>query len=128
MISKKYPIEILEEALKYERERLESSQQTIKSLRNQATKDESLVMACIARITGLEDALHKLKGLDNLEKKSIPDHDIEEKLPASMKKNLQRVKMARLYGRDVLSFSKEELAAYILHQEERFMNLLERKK
>jgi len=65
---KEHPIQILEEALKYEEERLGSCQQTIKSMRSRITKDEDLAMKTIARISGLQDALHKLKGLDNLEK------------------------------------------------------------
>lgn len=128
MTSKKHPIEILEKALEYERDQLATCQEGIKSLRNKATKNEGLAMTSIARITGLEDAIHKLKGLDNLEKKSIPDHDIEEKLPASMEKNLQRVEMARLYGRSVLSFSKEELAAYIIYQSDKMLKILEQRR
>ena len=88
MISKKHPIEILEQALKYEKEQLESCQQNIKSMRNQATERESSAMGCIARITGLEDALHKLNGLDNLEKKNkvadsaeMTEHQILRKGP-----------------------------------------------
>ena len=70
MISKKHPIEILEEALKYEKDQLGQAQVNIKTLKDQAAKEEGQLMPKIARITGLEDALHKLKGLDNLEKKN----------------------------------------------------------
>lgn len=120
MISKKHPIEILEEALKYERKRLETCQNTIKALKNSVAKDEGLAMACIARITGLEDALHKLKGLDNLEKKNI-----EDRRPASMEKNLLRTETAMLYGRSIASYSKRELAAYIIHQKDKLKKILE---
>ncbi len=124
MISKKHPIEILEEALKYEREQLENCQKSIKSMRNQAAKDESSAMKCIARISGLEDALHKLNGLDNLEKKN---KEPCWRRPDSMTNNLLRTETAKLYGRSITSFSLRELAAYIIHQADRIKELLERK-
>lgn len=66
MISKKYPIEILEQALKYETEQLEEGHKNIKSLKDSAAKREDDLRMIIARISGLKDTLHKLKGLDNL--------------------------------------------------------------
>ena len=74
MNSKKYPIERLEEELTHEEERLQRCGQRIKSLRDEIPIEERRTITCAARISGLKDALHKLKGLDNLEKKNmIPD-------------------------------------------------------
>jgi len=74
MISKKHPIEILEQALRYDEQELEACQGNIKSFRKRASEKEDDARIIIARISGLKDAIHKLKGLDNLEKKNkIPD-------------------------------------------------------
>ena len=70
MSSKEHPITILEEALKYEESQLQKCQASIKALRSHAHQDEDHAVAFIARISGLKDAIHKLKGLDNLEKKN----------------------------------------------------------
>ena len=70
MSSKKYPIERLEEELTHEEERLQRCGQRIKSLRDEIPIEERRTITCAARISGLKDALHKLKGLDNLEKKN----------------------------------------------------------
>ena len=70
MIGKKYPIEVLEQALKYEEEQLETCVQNIKSLKDLVAKRNGESMMIIARISGLKDALHKLEGLDNLEEQN----------------------------------------------------------
>ena len=70
MISKKYPIKILEEELKLREEQMDSYQKTLKSIKDSVNKYHASIIEITERISGLKDALYKLKGLDNLEKKN----------------------------------------------------------
>lgn len=88
MNSKQYAIERLEEELTHEEERLQRCGQRIKSLRDEIPIEERRSITCTARISGLKDAIHKLKGLDNLEKKNkiadsaeMTEHQILRKGP-----------------------------------------------
>lgn len=131
MNGKQYAIERLEEELTYEEERLQRCGQRIKSLRDEIPIEERRTITCTARISGLKDAIHKLNGLDNLEKKNkIPDpvgleKDNIRKRPASMTENLLRTETAMLYGRSIASYSLRELAAYIIYQSDRIKELLD---
>jgi len=123
MINKEHAIKILKQALEYEEKQLAECRANIKSLKERTVKDENFVVENMASIEGLKDAIHKLSGLDNLEEKNI-----EEKRPASMQKNLIRTETAELYGRSIASYSKRELAAYIIHQSDKISKMLEAKK
>jgi len=122
-MSCKNVIEKLQDTLELQEQHLEHFKSNLKNLYNEISITDADIVKVKNYIEELKDAIHKLKGLDNLEKKNI-----EERLPASMEKNLQRVEAARLYGRNVLSFSKKELAAYIIHQDERLMKIFERRR
>ena len=68
MISKEHPIEILQQALEYEEKQLEECYENIKSLKNRIAKDENYTREISARISGLKDAIQKLKGIANIER------------------------------------------------------------
>jgi len=120
MISKKYPIKVLEERLKYERQSLEDEQGHIKTLKDQAIREEGHLMTHIARITGLEDALRKLKGLDNLEKHNKiaePDSsDLKEKFKAK-NTELEMLKSEREMLQNLLNQNKSNIKELIVHLE-----------
>lgn len=122
MNGKQYAIEKLEVALKDEEEGLEKCYGNIKTLKDEVAHLEAEAGKALLTIASFKDALHKLKGLDTLEKKNI-----EEKRPASMEKNLLRTETAELYGRSIASYSKRELAAYIIHQSDKILKMLEAK-
>ncbi|TET41745.1 MAG: hypothetical protein E3J60_03865 [Dehalococcoidia bacterium] len=133
MNSKQYVIEKMEELLRSEEEKLSDCRRDLKIWRNEVGDLEGKSMGFISNIAGLKDALHKLKGLDNLEKKNkitdpveLEKESIEWKRPASMTKNLLRTETAILYGRSIASYSRRELAAYVIHQSDRIKELLER--
>ena len=68
MNSKQYAIEKMEELLRSEEDKLSDCRQDLKIFRNEVGDLEGKSMGFISNIAGLKDALHKLKGLDNLEK------------------------------------------------------------
>ena len=68
MNSKQYAIEKMEELLRSEEEKLSDCRRDIKTFRNEVGDLEGKSMGFISNIAGLKDAIHKLKGLDNLEK------------------------------------------------------------
>jgi len=47
--------------------------------------------------------------------------------PASIKNNLSRVKTCMLYGKKIMDYNKEELAAFIIHQMEQQEKMWEEK-
>lgn len=64
------PIEFLEAAIKEEEERLEDYLRDIKTFKNEVVMIEAKAKEAISHIAGLRDALHKLKGLAELERKA----------------------------------------------------------
>lgn len=76
MNSKQYVIEKVEKLLKNEELELDKCRQNRKMYKAEIAIIEAKTMEAISGIAGLKDALHKLKGLDNLEKKNkIADRD-----------------------------------------------------
>ena len=120
MNGKQFAIGKLEDHLKLQEQHLEHFEGNMKNLHNEIAITEADIVKMKLHIEGLKDAIHKLKGLDNLEKKNI-----EEKRPASMTKNLLRTETAQLYGKSIASYSRRELAAYVIHQSDRIKELLE---
>lgn len=47
--------------------------------------------------------------------------------PASMTSNLSKVESCMLYGKNIMDYSKEELAAFIIHQTEQRSDMMEEK-
>ena len=47
--------------------------------------------------------------------------------PASMTNNLSKVEGHMLYGKKIMDYSKKELAAFIIHQAEQRINMMEEK-
>lgn len=70
MNSKNYAIEKMEELIKNEEEQLEKYKRNIKTFTDECDILEELVEQTVSNIASMKDALHKLKGLDNLEKKN----------------------------------------------------------
>ena len=93
MISKEHPIKVLKQALEYEEKRLAECQECIKSLKERTVKDENLVVEILAGIEGLRDAIHKLKGLDNLEKKNKVADSVEMMEHQFLRKGLYRTQL-----------------------------------
>jgi len=121
MNGKQFVIDKLEEALKEQKAIVWREIASIKSMKDEIAETEKEIAEAELQASGLKDALHKLKGLDNLEKKNI-----EHRRPDSIRKNLLRTETAMLYGRSIASYSLRELAAYIIHQSDRIKELLER--
>ncbi len=67
MTSKEHPIKILEQALEYEEKQLAECQENTKSMKNRIVKDEKFAAEMTKNIEELKDAIHKLKGIANLE-------------------------------------------------------------
>jgi len=47
--------------------------------------------------------------------------------PASIKNNLSKVESHTLYGKKIMDYSKEELAAFIIYQNEQRVEMMEEK-
>ena len=47
--------------------------------------------------------------------------------PDSIKNNLNRVKDCMLYGKSIMDYEKEELAAFIIHQMKQHIKMIEEK-
>lgn len=67
MNGKQYAIEKLEKALINEDEELEKCYRNIKAFKTEVAHYEKKQKEAISGIGSLRDAIHKLKGLDNLE-------------------------------------------------------------
>ena len=50
-----------------------------------------------------------------------------EATPASIRNNLSKVEGHTLYGKKIMDYSKEELAAFIIHQGEQRVEMIEEK-
>ena len=88
MNGKEFVIEELEKALKLQEEVVEREIQSIKNMNNEIAETEIEIVTAHSQIVGLKDAIHKLKGLDNLEKKNkiadsaeMAEHQILRKGP-----------------------------------------------
>ncbi|MCW4050772.1 MAG: hypothetical protein NWE89_13660 [Candidatus Bathyarchaeota archaeon] len=88
MNGKEFVIEKLEEALKKQEEVIEREIQSIKNMNNDIDETGKEIATARSQIKGLKDAIHKLKGLDNLEKKNkiadsaeMAEHQILRKGP-----------------------------------------------
>jgi len=70
MNGKQFVIENLENVLKQREISLENLTGSIKNSEQEIAMAEADIITIKSQIEGLKDALHKLKGLDNLEKKN----------------------------------------------------------
>ena len=88
MSGKKYAIERVEMLIKCEEEKLEKCQRNIKTYSMEVVCEQAKAEVATSNIAGLKDAHHKLRGLDNLEKKNkiadsaeMAEHQILRKGP-----------------------------------------------
>jgi len=77
MNDKNYVIDSIEEALEKQEKIIERETESIKGMYNEIAETNKEIAEAELRVEGLKVALHKLKGLDNLEKKNI-EHGKDE--------------------------------------------------
>ncbi len=82
MKEKQYAIEKLEDILMLQEQHLEHFTGNIKNLYNDISITDAQIVKTKFHISVLKDAIHKLEGLDNLEKKNKihPDYVVEQKI------------------------------------------------